>query len=266
MSKIKADDLQKSIEDLRARVSQQDARISQQDARMELLESTIELKSNTIKVLKEDGKLLRERVTSLEDRVGNVEQYTRRTSLRIYGVKLPPKGQPENSDDVMKIVEDSHKAMDVPFDRKDIFRAHRVGRTKKEKDGKFSQPIIVRWKDWGARCAFYRARPTKRKPFPRKSKAKFSAIGLDLTRERRELLETARELVAKHKDDSCFAFADINCNLAVKLGENNFKYFSTMAELAALFPEDGDGDDDAQQEVDEEEEQEEEDSEKEDDD
>lgn len=199
-------------------------KIAQLEARMEVLEATVKLKSNTIG-------LLREHVDMLEDRLGGAEQYQRRTNLRIHGVKVS--AGKESNDDVMKIVEEAHKAVKVPFDKKDIFRCHRIG-PQRSKNNTTTQSIIVKYNNWDIRCALYRSRPTQKKPVTGR---KFASIGLDLTRERITLLERARALIASNGFDSevVYAFADVNCNLVVKFGDNDFRHFANKSQLEAMF-------------------------------
>ena len=198
-------------------------KIAQLEARLEVLEATVKLKSNTIG-------LLREHVDKLEDRLGSAEQYQRRTSLRIHGVKVPEGA--ESKEAVLKIVEDAHKAVKVPFDKKDISRCHRIG-PKKAKNNVTTQSVIVKFNNWDARCALYRARPTQKKPVVGK---KFSSIGLDLTRDRISLLERARSLITLNgHDESVYPFADVNCNLVVRFGENDFRHFANKTQLEAMF-------------------------------
>ena len=51
---------------------------------------------------------------------------------------------------------------------------------------------------------------------------------LDLTHKRVKLLQKANELL--ENVNGCFAFADINCRLCLKLNEE-YRYFSTETEL-----------------------------------
>ena len=66
---------------------------------------------------------------------------------------------------------------------------------------------------------------------------KIASIGLDLTRERITLLERARALIASNGFDSevVYAFADVNCNLVVKFGDNDFRHFANKSQLEAMF-------------------------------
>ena len=130
-------------------------------------------------------------------------------------------------EDVIGIVKDVAKQIGVVFNRNDVFRAHRVGK-KSTVDGKEVQQIIVKWRSWDARNAFYRARPTYQKPLQLQQGEvqKFGSIGLDLTKTRINILKEVRGLIEQKGDKNVFAFADINASLCVCLGNKNFKYFN----------------------------------------
>ena len=199
-------------------------KITNLEARVELLESTISIKSNTIDLLKAH-------VERLEERSVNQEQYQRRTSLRIHGV--PVVVGSESNQDVLKIVEEVHKQVKVPYSRANIFRAHRIG-PKKKIDNNVTQAIIVKFNDWDARCALYRARPTRKKPI---KDIIFKSISLDLAKDRIGLLEKARERIKNSNLDAneVYAFADINCNLTVRFGQSDFRYFDSEKKLEEYF-------------------------------
>ena len=105
----------------------------------------------------------------------------------------------------------------------------------------FARSIIVKYNNWDTRCALYRSRPTQKKPVKDR---KFASIGLDLTKERISLLERARSLIASNGLDSevVYAFADVNCNLVVKFGDNDFRHFTNKSQLEAMFEVSGDED------------------------
>ena len=194
------------------------------------LEAENEIKSKTIEHLTK-------RCDKLEDENNHLEQYTRRTNLRIHGVKVA-EGQ-ESNDDVLKIVEEVHKDIGVAFDRKEIFRAHRVGKKNKQDNGETHQSIIVKFRSWDKRTALYRARPTLKKPTESK---RYKTIGLDLTTRNLTLLDMARSKIKERRESGTetgvnfpYAFADVNCNLVVRLGDSKFKYFSNNDELIAVF-------------------------------
>ena len=207
---------------------------------IEELRTTIELQKNEIKSLKEDLAAKTKRIEAMElelTRINNNsdvvykkaddnEQYHRRYCTRINGIAVPDK---EATDDVMALVEHCHTAIGLPFDPNEIDRAHRVGKPRKHPvTKKVTQQIIVKFKSWNARCAFYNARPK----FDSDASRSFTT-SLDLTNRRYKLLSAARELV-KDNADVRFAFADINCRLAVKMKDNSKLFFDSEPELRNL--------------------------------
>lgn len=199
------------------------ARVEELEARCERLEAVNAIKTNTIDLLKEHTSML-------EERLDRTEQYSKRSCLRIHGVPVAAKGTVETNEKVMKIVQDVHADIKVPFDAKNIDRAHRVGQSK-TKDGKTTQSIIIKFANWNARCAFFRARPTMNKPIP--NKKGFNSIGLDLTKQRIDLLAYARQLV-EGEDRVSYAFCDINCNCMLKMADGKFKLFNNKMDLQNL--------------------------------
>ena len=207
--------------------------IENQSAKIELLESTVRLKSATVDALQEQVGINKSKIVELSNETENLEQYGRRSSLRIYGVPVAKQGVANGADgstakeDVIGIVKDVAKQIGVVFNRNDVFRAHRVGK-KSTVDGKEVQQIIVKWRSWDARNAFYRARPTYQKPLQLQQGEvqKFGSIGLDLTKTRINILKEVRGLIEQKGNKNVFAFADINASLCVCLGNKNFKYFN----------------------------------------
>lgn len=207
--------------------------VENQAAKIELLDSTVKLKSATIDALKEQVDIDKAKIADLSHQTEHLEQYGRRTSLRIHGVPVSVDG--ESREDVVKIVSDVSKQIGVAFDRADVFRAHRVGQ-KTTVGGKEVQQVIVKWRSWDARNAFYRARPTFRKPLklPQGQEKHFSSIGLDLTKTRLAILKEARDLIEAKGDKTLFAFCDLNCALCVCIGKDKYKYFKDIEELKKI--------------------------------
>ena len=228
----KTDDVDQS--DLVRRLGILEKLVENQAAKITLLESTVNLKSTT--TLQATVEALETRVATTEPQVEALEQYGRRSSLRIHGVETV---DDETDDDVVKTVEKVAQQIGVAINRDDIFRCHRVGKVKKLDNGTITKPIIVKWRSWNARCAFYRARPTVKKPLKLgEGDVKcFSSISLDLTRQRLALLDAARaKIEEKHPGSTkVFAFANINCRLAIRFANNSIKYFNSMDELNKLF-------------------------------
>ena len=222
--------------DLLRRLAILEKTVENQTAQIALLESTVALKSSTVDALKAHVDNLVARAALNEPRVEALEQYGRRSSLRIHGVKT---AADESDEDVVKVVEKVAKQIGVDISRDDIFRCHRIGKEKKLDNGTTTKPIIVKWRSWNARCAFYRSQPTIRKPLKLSGGEKkcFSSVSLDLTKQRLDLLDTARKLIAEKHPGAAdvFAFANINCRLAIRFGENNIKYFNSMEDLKKLF-------------------------------
>ena len=106
--------------------------------------------------------------------------------------------------------------MNIPDSEIDC--AHRVG-SKRRVDGVDQQATIVKFKSWKSRCAFYRGR----KKLNENSSVR---IKLDLTVQRLKLLSLAIEL-SKQNSHIDFAFADVNCWLALKTSAGKLKFFST---------------------------------------
>ena len=200
-------------------------------SRVDKLEASIKIKDNVIQKQADH-------IEILESRVNQVDQYAKRQNLRIYGVEVKTvngKAVSEKEDDVMKLVKKTHEEVGVDFKPDTIQRAHRVGKpTKDEHSGKTVQPIIVRFKDWNARCALYRARPTVHKPITKKS---FKSIGQDATKANLDLLKIAQDY-AKDDQGVKYACLDINCNLVIANKNGTFKHFNNINDLNRIFEKD----------------------------
>ena len=208
----KIDELAQIKAEFEAKFQEQNKLIDKLVKRVDVLESTCVIRQKVIDRL----------VIASDDN----QQYSRRESIRIHGIE-PKEG--ESNDDVVKIVEDCHKSMTIPFNRKDIARCHRVGPPRtNEKTGKKTQAIIVKYTSWGARAAAYKARPKHDTP----ARKKFS-VAPDLTKRRLDLLAAAQEKIKAHKQIS-FAFADINCALGMRFTDGKMKYFNSEAQLGSI--------------------------------
>lgn len=231
------------------------SKIENMSTRIDLNESTISLQKTVIDNLKTEISNLREKAEgdsqSALDKIDDQKQYGMRPNLRINGVELPPKGVSESNEEVLKIVDEVCGELGAAVKPDDIFRAHRIGKKKVDENGRHHQAVIVRFRSWQARCALYRARPTRKKPRasaqPKPGESLpgrgFKSISLDLTPNRYDLLAKARSLIAENfpdnKDDAgkekVFAYADINCNLCIRFDEKKVKFFSSVTELEELF-------------------------------
>ena len=198
-------------------------KINEQEKRITHLESTLAISQNTVDVLL--GKL-----EEIEVRTDDNEQYSRRSCLRIHGVYFDEKTRGENIDEILS---DCFQKVDVPFDRNEIDRAHRIGSIVVDREtGKSSRQIIVKFKSWIPRCDFFKARPKafqNGKKKPASNQLPFR-VSLDLSKRRHDLLKRAKEII-KDNVRIKYAFSDINCSLGMKTTDDRFLYFNTFEEL-----------------------------------
>ena len=236
-----------SVSDLLERIvaleranKEKDAELTLLGARVEKLETAIELKDNTIKLLKEH-------IGHVQAKSNRTELYTMRSNLRIHGIAAPKDNETNN--DVLSMVKSIGEDLGVKIEPNDIYRAHRVGKIypEKKKDGTLTgkkiQSVIVRFRSWEKRCELYRARPRKGSEKVKKNRKKdkatpaYQTVSLDLSKASRDLLSCAnskiKEKFPDQDDGHCYAFADINCNLRIKLPstEKKFVNFTNEDEL-----------------------------------
>ena len=197
-------------------ISKFEETITEQEKRITRLESTLALRENTIDVLL---------LSKLEVKADDNEQYSRRSCLRIHGIRYDENSSNENMEDILS---NCYEKVDVPFDPNEIDRVHRIGKPVIDKQtGEKSKMIIVKFKSWKSRCEFYRARPKafqdgKKNP----GQIPFS-ISLDLTKNRYDILKSARGII-KGNSKVSYVFSDINCSLGLKTDKGKFLYFNTI--------------------------------------
>ena len=146
----------------------------------------------------------------------DLEQYGRRLCLRILDVDGDDS---ETSDDAFDKCTELFNKLELDVPEACIDRAHRIG---KKTPGRV-RPIIVRFTTWRHRTMVYR----KRKDWVN------CRSTLDLTETRMDILKEAIDLT-RESDHISYAFADINCNLRVKLTNGLFKFFNTIDDLNNL--------------------------------
>ena len=206
----KVDGLSQLREEFNKKIEAQNATIKTLVSRIEKLESEA---------------IVRQRVTEqLVIACDDNQQYSRRESIRIHGIEAK---EGETNDDVLKVVEDCSKKVNVNFSRADIACCHRAGKPR-ETDGKKTQSIIVKYKHWEARARMYKARPK----FGSANRAKF-LIGTHLTKRRVTLLSLAREKI-KGYQGVAFVFSDINCSLGLMHDNGNIIFFSSESQLDSI--------------------------------
>lgn len=199
------------------------ATIDTQNERIRVLEEELSSKTGRIEALESEVTRVAHNMEVLHRKCDDAEQYTRRYSVRVNGIAPAIQGEQE---DVMKSVESCFSTVGIPFDRTQIDRAHRVGRpTSHPTTKKKSHQIIVKFKSWESRCAFYQARPKFNSSTPRSF-----TTSLDLTARRLKLLNLAREATKEHTKAD-YVYVDINCRLTVRLKNNTKRFFNSQEEL-----------------------------------
>ena len=155
----------------------------------------------------------------------DIEQYSRRSCLRLYGLLLPEGGKESSSECLSKVKQSFEDELQIPIIDDWFDRVHRIGKVTNHKDGKNpSQAIILKFRPWKQREEIYRAR---------KSLKNGQRIGLDLTTRRVKLLSYATEKI-KGKPDIKFAFADINCRLCLRMKNDSVRYCNKYEDLENL--------------------------------
>lgn len=172
------------------------------------LHDIITKQNEKIEVLESRIAMMERYVSHLEQGVDDQEQYNRRLCLRIDGIEIE---EDESGEKCLKKVKSVFKELKVSVPDNVIDRAHRIGRPKVVK-GKRIHTMIVRFTTWRHRTAIYRAR---------KSCPKYK-IRLDLTKKRLDAVIKSSKLL--EEKNIGFVFADVNCRLCAKIGDN-FHYF-----------------------------------------
>ena len=224
------------------------SRIDEQNALIDSLKADISEKDARIATLEDETRRLSHNQNIIRRRADDSEQYDRRYSCCINGIPAKKSGE---SEDVKDIVRKCYEKIQLDFDADKIDRCHRVGKPSLDPiSKKMTQQIIVKFRSWDSRCAFYRARP-KKNSAPSSSTAPVSeapassvgsgrrgasdesfrfGISLDLTRDRYKLLQEARAVVANNAE-VLFAFADLNCRLTLRMKDGTFQHFNSIDEL-----------------------------------
>ena len=195
------------VNELEKRLTEKEKIISENQKTIEVLTSQLAVTRNALDV-----------VTRTSD---DIEQYTRRYSLRINGLEV------KDDENVMDIVKECYDEMGVEFNPDEIDRAHRSDKAFFDKDRKVRiQPILVKFRHWDGRLKVYKARPKFGKEKPG-GKRKFT-VTQDLTTRRFNLLKYARErLQSGNYTNVKFAFADVNCSLGLRLANGKLVFFNT---------------------------------------
>ena len=127
---------------------------------------------------------LQSRVRKLEETCDELEQYSRRNTVRIRGI---PEALNENTDALVK--ELAARKLEVPVADHDVVRSHRVGR--KEDDPRTPRDLIVRFTTHNTKVAVMRA--------ARQLRGSSTLLNEDMTRTRSTIAWEARNLKRDNK-------------------------------------------------------------------
>ena len=151
-------------------------KFKEQNDRIEELESKLAIKQNII--------------DHLEIKCDDNEQYSRRSCLRIHGLDFSS----DEDEGVLKKVEKCYSDMGIEFNQNEIDRAHYIGKPYMDKKKNKVRSIIVKFRSWKSRTAFYKARPRNHLDRQKKPGSSFN-VSLDLTKCRYNLLIKAKGLI-----------------------------------------------------------------------
>ena len=129
-------------------------------------------------------------------KLDGMEQYSRRTCLRIFGIPIDTSSSIQ--EDCKAKVKEVFREMEVDIKDEDIDRAHRICKKYKE-GGADHQAIIVKFHSWDKRTAVYKGR----------KKLSDKSFRLDLTQRRVKLLSRSKVHVAENAGAEA-VFVDVN--------------------------------------------------------
>ncbi|KAF2904986.1 hypothetical protein ILUMI_01188 [Ignelater luminosus] len=137
----------------------------------------LEISEKKVTELQNDILKLREENEELRDANDSLEQYTRRNSVRIFGIK-----EGESEDIYREVLDPFKNQMEVPITKDHIDRCHRVGRFKV---GAKPRPVIVKFVSYGFHSMVFNSK--------RKLKGSGIIVCEDLTKIRVDILNNAVE-------------------------------------------------------------------------
>lgn len=146
--------------------------IDRNEGRLHDIEVKVEAKKQELSKLQKSIDTHHDKIHNLEVATNQLEQYSRRSCLRVFGIKESPG---ENTDDI--VCDLATNKMGVTLTQDDIDRSHRTG-AKKPNAGR-PRPIIIKFTSYKKRSEFIRAR--------RKLKGTKTTIQEDLTTKNQEL-------------------------------------------------------------------------------
>ena len=135
------------IEDLKMLIMEQGEKIKEQNEKINSVNEQVSTQKNTIDILKDRFAVLSSAVEHLKTNADQQEQYSRRTCLRINGIK---KDKDETAEKCLNKVQQVCKELNVNIPDDSFDRAHRIGKDK--------MTMIVKFTSFKHRTLLYRNR------------------------------------------------------------------------------------------------------------
>ena len=175
-------------------------------------------------------------------KVDDLEQYSRRTSVRVEGLKYTPG---ETNEQLVQLVKNNLAKIDIQLLDSDIIRLHLSSKPfTRERDGVTVAQTLVKLSNWRMREKLHSANRLARE------KNAGYRVHHDLTKRRFTLLKNAREKIDRQlarlyskeelktlpDGEKIFAFANVNCELRIRARGRILK-FSTDDQLDQILRE-----------------------------
>ena len=162
----------------------------------------------------------------MEERVDQQEQYSRRTSIRVSGIKEPVGLQGEDVSNIVETIFGKLNADLPPLTLADVNVAHRVGQRGNPNEPQTRpRPIIVQFKCYASKVSVMHSRKQLRETMPD------IYINEDLTRARATLLYKARKAKREKGIVDCWSF---DGRIVIKDVRGKVHTIVNEVELAAL--------------------------------
>ena len=201
-------ELTKRIEDQDRKIAALEIEGQDHEERILNLENKVFVLEASVNKLQDKNAVLSSSVDFLTKQSDSQEQYSRRYCLRINGIET--KENESAKDCLSTVVNICKNKLNLDISESDIDRAHRIGKEKKT--------IIVKFFSFAKRTEVYKARKTTND----------FKVHLDLTKNRLNLLDKAKEFIVGENCPVKFVFADINCNVVAYMKSKEYKFFDNI--------------------------------------
>ena len=189
------------LTEIKSYVSTQCETIKKLIDNVEKHESTIAILQTSVENLKTENSNLK---LKLENYINQIEQYSRRQTLRLDGVAVS--NNFESPENLVSLVHGYMKEVGINNSDMVIDRAHRIGPVYEDENKVKYRSIIVKFTNFRIRTQFYRSR--------QKLKDKIK-IRIDLTKRNYNVLKKLVDLIYASEIKNVYVFADINCRMKI---------------------------------------------------